>query len=247
MRSKRGEEAHLFKETQQHDPKLIVHAASISVRQKGDNDLAAVLKEVNRSPSGPSKIRKMHFTSKKEPVAYTEEEALEFIFENNLSKQQYLNKRYGAKFRSCNTYPSYEEMLQCKYKCRVQELSVSDTIAKVPLQNLLDHTTKRIIYLQQILCAIESANDNKFTCEIIFRYRFDGSPGQAAYKQKFNSPGVKSDNSLFATTVIPLRLVANNNLISWNNQAPQSIRFCRPLKLEYMMETKEHVLKEKMR
>ena len=56
---------------------------------------------------------------------------------------------------------------------------------------------------------------------------------------------VKSDNSLFATTVIPLRLVTNNNPILWNNQAPQSMRFCRPLKLEYTKETKEHVLNEK--
>ena len=114
--------------------------------------------------------------------------------------------RHGAKFRNCNIYPSYEEILQCKYKCRVQVQSVSDTIAKVPLQDLLDHTTKRIVSLQQevILCPIESANDNKFICEIIFSYGFDGSSAQAAYKQKFDSSGVKSDNSLFATTVIPL-------------------------------------------
>ena len=110
----------------------------------------------------------------------------------------------------------------------------------MPLQNLLDHTTKRIVPLQQevILCSIESANDNKFICEIIFNLGFDGRSDQAAYKQKFDSSGVKSDNSLFATTAIPLRLVANNNFILWNNQAPQSIRFCRPLKLEYMKETK---------
>ena len=135
-----------------------------------------------------------------------------------------------------------------EYKCRVQELSVSDTIEKVPLQNLLDHTTKRIVSLQQeVTCAIELVNNNKFICEIIFSYGFDGSSSQAAYKQKFDSPGVKSDNSLFATTVIPLRLVANNNPIFWTNQAPQPIRFCWPLKLEYTKETKEHVLKEKMR
>ena len=62
--------------------------------------------------------------------------------------------RHGAKFRNCNIYPSYEEILQCKYKCRVQELIVSDTIAKVPLQNLVDHITKRIVPLQQevIMC-----------------------------------------------------------------------------------------------
>ena len=79
LRPKRGEAAHLSKEIQQHDPKVIVHAASISAHQKGDNDLAAVLKEVNRSPSRPSKVRKMLFTSKKEQVAYTAEEVLEFF------------------------------------------------------------------------------------------------------------------------------------------------------------------------
>ena len=64
--------------------------------------------------------------------------------------------RQGARFRNCNIYPTYEVILQFKYKCRVQKLSVSDTIAKVPLQNLLDHTTKRIVSLQQevILCAL---------------------------------------------------------------------------------------------
>ena len=106
LRSKRGEAAHLLKENQQHDPKLIVHAASISAPQKGDNGLAAFLK-VNRSPSRPSKIRKMLFSSKKEPVTYTAAEASEFIFENNLSKQQYLNMRHGAKFKSCNIYHIY--------------------------------------------------------------------------------------------------------------------------------------------
>ena len=65
LRSKRREAAHLSKETQQHDPKLIVHAASISARQKGDNVLAAVLKEVNRSPSRPSKKKEDAFYLKK--------------------------------------------------------------------------------------------------------------------------------------------------------------------------------------
>ena len=68
----------------------------------------------------------------------------------------------------------------------------------MPLQNLLGQYKKRIVSLQLevILCAIESAIDDKFICEIIFSNRFDGSSGQAAYKQKFDSPGVKSDNNL---------------------------------------------------
>ena len=62
LRLTRRNAAHLSKETQQHDPKLIVHATSIIALQKRDNDLAAVLKEVNKSPSRASKIRKMLFT-----------------------------------------------------------------------------------------------------------------------------------------------------------------------------------------
>ena len=56
----------------------------------------------------------MLFTSIKEPVAYTVKGALEFIFENNRSKQQYQNMQHGAKFRNCNIYTSYEEIVQCK-------------------------------------------------------------------------------------------------------------------------------------
>ena len=77
-----------------------MHAASISASQKGVNDLAAVLKEANRSPSRHPKIRKMFFISKKDAVAYTAEEALEFIFESNLSKQQYLKAPQSIRFFS---------------------------------------------------------------------------------------------------------------------------------------------------
>lgn len=48
-----------------------------------------------------------------------------------------------------------------------------------------------------------------------------------------------------ATTIIPLRLIEASGNILWNNRTPQSIRFCRPLKLEYTKETKEIILKEK--
>ncbi|CAH0560414.1 unnamed protein product [Brassicogethes aeneus] len=78
---------------------------------------------------------------------------------------------------------------------------------------------------------------------ILFSYGFNGSSGQSPYKQKFDTPGF-SDSSIFATTVIPLRLVFND-IILWNNRTPQSVRFCRPLKIQFAKETKELVLMEK--
>jgi len=126
-------------------------------------------------------------------------------------------------------------------------ITISDVDVSVPLKNLLEHTTKRIVLLQEepILVAMDSLNIKVLNAEIIFSYGFDGSSGQSQYKQKFESPGTQSDSTLFATTIIPLRIQTENKIVLWNNRTPQSIRFCRPLHLKYAKETKELVLQEK--
>jgi len=48
-----------------------------------------------------------------------------------------------------------------------------------------------------------------------------------------------SDDSLFATTKIFLKLMDHIGNVFWINRTPQSIRFCRPLKLDFVKETKE--------
>lgn len=79
LRSKRREAGQLLKDIEDRDPAFIVQAASMSARQKGQTDLAAILKEVNKSPNRPSKVRKMFISPKLKPIAYTSEEALDFI------------------------------------------------------------------------------------------------------------------------------------------------------------------------
>jgi len=69
-------------------------------------------------------------------------------------------------------------------------------------------------------------------------YGFDGSTGQANYYQAYtNDQSQDADSSLFATTVMPLCLIDSSSNILWNNQTSQSIRFCRPLKLEFLKES----------
>ncbi|CAH0407193.1 unnamed protein product [Chilo suppressalis] len=51
-------------------------------------------------------------------------------------------------------------------------------------------------------------------------------------------------NSLFATTLVPLRIVVDNFEI-WVNPTPQSYRFCRPLHIQYEKETANLILTEK--
>jgi len=81
--------------------------------------------------------------------------------------------------------------------------------------------------------------------ELLLSYGFDGSSGHSNYKQGFAGPQkCDVDGSIFATTVTPLRMIDYRRNKFWNNRTPQSIRFCRPLKLEFIKETKECIIKE---
>ncbi|XP_061399429.1 uncharacterized protein LOC133335138 [Musca vetustissima] len=72
---------------------LLVHAASISAKKSHSADLTFVLQQVVISLNRPSKIRKVLNTSHKEVTPISPEEALTFLLENGLTKQQYKNMR----------------------------------------------------------------------------------------------------------------------------------------------------------
>lgn len=82
-----------------------------------------------------------------------------------------------------------------------------------------------------------------FEIKLICSYGFDGTTGHSAYKQKFETEALGtpiSDQSLFVTSVIPIQIIDSFNRHIWINRAPQSIRFCRPLKIELIKETAIH-------
>lgn len=54
-----------------------------------------------------------------------------------------------------------------------------------------------------------------------------------------------SDAGLFVTTVIPLQLRSSVGDVLWNNPAPQSVRYCRPLRIQFIHESPEVILAER--
>ena len=195
-------------------------------------------------------MRKTLFQPHYSPISLTSEEALAFLYDNNFSKHQYLNIRIACKERNADIYPTYYKILKAKLLCRPDGIEVTDKVAKVPLNSIVKHTANRIVLLQENVIQQYMDANNVDICDakMVFSYGFDGSSGQAKYKQKFDSSIVDCkdyESSLFATTIIPLRLVSSDGHILWNNQTPQSVRFCRPLKLEYTTESKDHILKKK--
>ncbi|XP_049304258.1 uncharacterized protein LOC125776435 [Bactrocera dorsalis] len=246
---KRKEAADLSAE--KADTNLLVRAAATSARTQGDTDLAAVLKESMESPTRPSKMRKFVNEDPKKPIPYSADEALAFLLEHNFSKEQYNAIRDGSKKRNSDIYPHYNKIAAAKLKCRPEGIEASETLAKVPLRNILQHTAEKIVDMQREVfqAVMEAEKTNFVSSELILSYGFDSSTGQAQFKQAFNEPGSSnsSDSSLLATTVIPLRLLLSSGKPIWNNRTPQSVRFCRPIKLEYIKETKEVVLKEHLK
>lgn len=177
------------------------------------------------------------------PIPLTQNEALEFLLDNSLSKKQYNAMRALNKKQNSDIYPSYYKIQEAKLQLRPTGIAATETMAVVCLQELLNHTASRILLLQEDLFI---NLPNITNAKLIVSYGFDGSTGQSMYKQRFEASGPASfDQSLFVTTVIPLKLVDNFGTVLWINQTPQSVRFCRPLKMEFVKESKEHILKEK--
>jgi len=136
-----------------------------------------------------------------------------------------------------------------KKHCRPENITITDTIAKVALQDLLDHTTARIVAYQEdtIVTSMKNQQTTLSSAELILSYGFDGSTGQANYNQAYsNGQPNNDDSSLFASSVTPLRLIDSAGNVLWNNRTPQSIRFCRPLKLEFLKESKAVVILENL-
>lgn len=160
-----------------------------------------------------------------------------------MTKQQYINIQQLNKSRGCDIFPPYSALLEMKTVCRPPQIHISESCAQVSMQNILDHTAERIMELQkEVLAEIDDISH----CTLITSYGFDGSTGQSIYKQQFHSDEPASlDLSLFVTTIIPLQLKDENQRIIWKNRAPQSVRFCRPLKIEYAKESQTKILLEK--
>jgi len=72
------------------------------------------------------------------------EKALALTIDANLSKYQYETIRNALKDFDCDVLPSYYKIIDKKKDCYPENIKISETSAVINLQNLLNHTTKRI-------------------------------------------------------------------------------------------------------
>lgn len=218
-----------------YDTDLLISATLHSGRRKGNMKLASAIKIFMKTyDSPPSRVQQK----------MSSDEGLALLLDTELSQKQYRLIKKRLKDLNCDVLPSYHEILKSKETCRPKNLSVSSTKASVPIGDLLDHTTRRIVTLceNELIRYMDCKNIDSLDVKMINKYGFDGSSGQSEYNQEIDSE--KSDSNLFAVTLSPLVLNCEDQSF-WQNSSPSSVRYCRPISLEFIKESKEHNISTK--
>lgn len=237
--SKRRKTVHLRTD---NEAAVLLYAGQMALRDSGNISGAHVVKEIMKSPTRGKyrkAVRKIDAPESK-VTKLTTTQALSMFVEASLTRKQYEIIRDSSK----TLYPCYSILQKAKQDCypSMDAYRVTETCAEIKLQALLDHTAKRfILYLEEVLTSLtpeESAH-----LELTYKWGCDGSQ-QAQFKQKFSNVS-DSDANIFQSSLVPLHPVCkSNNKIIWHNQSPSSPRFCRPMRIRFIHETKDITYEE---
>ena len=234
-RSKRRKINHLS-----HDNNLeeLTKATEKSLRREGNSVVANILKSVLKADSSPETILQSvnKLMGNKNQDKLSADEALALILSGNLTQHSYQLLRNKLK-----NLPSYKEIFAAKLAAMPDKRTITEPFCEVDLQSLLDHTISRILLYAKI------NYDSNRELILFCKYGFDGSSGHSQYKQKWNTPELK-DSSLFITAVVPIEIrCKNTGEIVWKNERPSSHFFSRPVRMEWIKESEEVILKEHTR
>jgi hypothetical protein len=186
------------------------------------------------------------FPTKKTPL-----EALAFLLNNKLSKEQYNNIKASCTQSQANIWPNYNKLLDAKKKCRPEGIVVQELSAHVPLQNLMDHTAKQILLsdcdLVDQIKELAESNNQKLSITFYFKFGFDGCGSFNTFMQKGNNGRVPDGSTLLTSQMVPLQAVAVvgvEKVLLHNSSMPNNANACRPIRLCYERETKDTIRRE---
>lgn len=110
------------------------------------------------------------------------------------------------------------------------------------MRSLVNHSVERLCLAQKD--ALSSVDGLK-EISLVIKWGCDGAQ-QKSFKQKF-SVGDSSDENLFCISIVPIQMFFFDDKIKqvlWQNPAPSSTRYCRPIKLNFAKETPELIMSE---
>lgn len=225
------------------NPDELVFATELGLRVSGKPGAAKLL--TNVVSSNESNIKKINeafksnhlISNKPARNQLSAAKALALVVDCRLSKRQYQNLRNNAKENDVELYPAYNLVREAKKMCYPLDIISTENSVVVKLQSLLDHTTSRLLSTLEL----ENHFKTNQSLTLISKWGMDGSSGQKEYKQAFR--GEFSDSNLLLSCLVPIQLYTENEkkekIVVWNNPRPSSTFYCRPIKMQFLKETKE--------
>lgn len=220
------------------DNDVLIAAAQTSLQNTGQRLASSILKDITNSPQTAQSYHeayKMCEQSKNQAQSAQLDltAALSMFVEADLSRRQYnLIRDTNKKF-----YPSYKLLQQAKQSCypAKEAYRVTESCAEINLQDLLDHTAKRLVlYLEDVLKQLTPKEQQSLT--LISKWGCDGSQ-QAQFKQKMQNEDA-NDSNIFQSSFVPLQLIcATKKKVVWQNPTPSSSRYCRPIRIRFIKES----------
>lgn len=211
---------------------VLVHAAKTSLETSGHRNASRLLSEIIRSPKRAKKYKQAYSKClQASDTQLSSLKALSMFVEADLSRKQYeiirnTNKKY---------YPCYSLIQKEKINCYPPKssITVTETIAEVNLQDLLNHTVTRLLtYLKEILSHL--TEEELSALNLIYKWGCDGSQ-QSQFKQKMQNEDY-TDSNIFQSCLVPLQLKCRSKIV-WQNPTPSSPRYCRPIRIRFAKES----------
>lgn len=212
-----------------------------NLRKDGNKDMADILAYLRTHPENVSKVKAfIAGNTEKEIPIVSVLSALANIVHMRLSKWRYQGLREFCYTEGIAKYPCYQLVVKEKKKYYPAEsaISVNSTCAKIELQALLDITTTQLLKAMS-----SSVKDDKLV--LFTKWGFDGASNQSVYHQKSSLSEEESvDSTVFMASLVPLRLVSENDTLMWSNERPSSTTYCRPILFKFMKESEVNVMRE---
>jgi hypothetical protein len=237
-----------------HSPGLIHMASQQNLKISGKKDAAFVVKRISSETGRTAKFARAAILSKNGVRPFkkkTPEEALFFLLTNNLTKDQYTNMKQACKKSGADIWPGYSYVQGAKAGLEPDEIEIKENVAQVPLQEVLNHTVKRIFQcctsLEQEMEEIAETNGNKLEVTLYYKLGFDSS-GSHTITQQTNSEGDHREvKSIMASQMCPIKLSAfvdDEEITLFDYPGTNSPHSCRPLRLSFEKENKETIEQE---
>ena len=239
-RTKRGKSAKLRQTT---DQELLIKAVAQNFREKGNKEAADVVERLHENPSelGPH-LKKciQEFDKQDQEEDISELEVLCLVLTENMSRKNYTNWRRLVNKKG-KILPPYDSVAKVKKDCRPIGITSELIKVDVPLQNLAEHTVKRILQDDAVAAQVNKlAEENGGPLEIGFNFKLgtDGTNGLQTLEEDFEEFHEET-RAMVATTFVALNIwtVINNKIkVVYHNPLFNSPLAVRPKQHLYRRE-----------